>query len=399
MQRVLAFVLLAISVGSPLARAQSSSQSQFQGQTQTTEIKQDQSGNLKSLPALHSTRVFIESSLANRGDDFQLQVYQSAILFEQSIHPRFLEEFGPPDGSRLDVELVIENINRSDNAVAVTDDSMPSDANRIFINQSLLGRPEFSLTAFHELQHLYSFKIGKHGLKREDYWLNEGLSLLVESYFAQNPPQLSLDSVAQTGQTCSLAKTPSSLCRPEELRGTLFLLADYINQHAGGHEAIRHLIYSGLYGLQNLQAVLTSASAIDPAYKDVSNFLFNFSAAVMLNRTGISRGDLLALSTSGFHMQPTILTFDFEKDVWQKRFDLGSYQARYARIPFHNHCLSINTPKHVFAYLLSPNGPDLMRKALPTECFAQTSDGQTSLMLVNLSEDSATATVVDLGPK
>lgn len=316
------------------------------------------------LPELRATKLFVDSAVhledASAAD-------REAVLFDQTLHPKFLEEFGPFSREKLNVDLVVESIVRADGAVAVTDDGAPTLKNTLYFDYRSIGTPSFSILAFHELQHLYNFRLGQQGRQRDETWLNEGLSIYVAGALAEEAPTRDLAVFAQSGETCGIG--PQSACSGAEQRAQDFLFYQYLDKHFG-RETVRHLIYDPTRGLEKLRVNLPSLEAA----------VLNFSAALVLNQQGISPHDELALGQPNYTMRPQILA---QPSIG---FVLAPYQAKVFEIPYRGSCYAIATDPHVQAYIVTPSSTtQAIRPAAAKECFEIPAETAVSVMIVNLN--------------
>ena len=211
------------------------------------------------------------------------EIERSASEFEDNIYPKVTGTFGREwnPGVDGDPHLYIINANlRGVGGYFSAADEYPrsirpvsNEIEAIYTNARYLpiGTDIFSQVLAHELQHAVHWNLDLS----EETWVNEGLSELAASIAGY--PEISIHEFRRAGPA-SLTMWPADDVGGAENYGAASLFMQYLTEHHGGRDNLRHLLAQSEDGIPGIDAFLVSQGhdvRFDDVFRDwaVANLL------------------------------------------------------------------------------------------------------------------------------
>jgi hypothetical protein len=268
-------------------------------------------------PLLHHTEVFT----VNSGDAAPTSAWQAqAELFDQNIYPRLIDFLYSNQKAVIpEVSLFFSPNLRGElykgwedaefwnhyhqNVIAIADD---------------LDGASFSVVAIHEMQHLFNEISKRESGTREEKWLDEGLSELLEWRMTGLFPSKLVDSVFLSGEIENLSKWPDEETSPQKNYGQSFLFIYYLYQHFGQDAFLRAEILNPTAGWAGLIATLKNLNPeADPNSLAPENLFLSFSLSLAVNS-----------KIAGIHRQYSISGPAFENELNNRKISARFFSTQ-----------------------------------------------------------------------
>ncbi len=296
-------------------------------------------------------------------DERALTPYQeAALLFDRVIYPKFLAIFPKEflDPGLPQITLIFDELDPDSVHKGYVSRRYPAE-NGIYamvLDARLIGKPEFSLVAAHELQHIFNlfFSIQNHASTPQQDWLNEGLSQFTEFYISGNAPLAALGRISSQGKTLPIAQWPEDSEITDAHYANAFLWISYLYYHFGRNELLWRLIAKPHTGIESVIATLSEMNGkyfnVPAQFLSFQSLFANYSLALAINSktTGSNRlfsitDDVFVTDLSSFTVKPAFALLPMSES-------LEPMQAVFLKPSEVAGCLNLNAPNGVYAYLI-----------------------------------------------